>query len=339
MRWWRTCLLLGLLAGVCCPAGAASLFEDQAVLEAELIGPLQRVMRSKSQPEEHPFVLRVEGRDLPLDVRLRGKSRLAQCSFPPLRLDFERSATPQTAFEGQNVLKLVTHCSNSSSGEQNLLEEYLAYRIFNLLSDFSFRVRLLHMTYTDTDGRRDRDARQRYAFVIEPAEQLAARLEAVPLDIPAVSLSRLDADQAALVYVFQYLVGNTDWSLVHPTDDTECCHNGDLFEWGEKIFYVPYDFDQTGLVNARYAKPHPVVHIPNVRARRYRGYCGDSDTLAAAMRQVNLRQGDIIELVRSIPGLSERDAKKAVDYLAEYFDEAANVEKLLKKFERQCIGG
>lgn len=332
-------LLPLLFMGICSPASAGALFDDQAVLEVELIGPLDSVIGSKPEREEHPFLLRVDGHELPLDVRLRGKSRLEHCPFPPLRLDFDRSATGQTAFEGQDVLKLVTHCINSDSGELNLLEEYLAYRIFNLLSDFSFRVRLLHITYTDTDGRLDRDAHRRYAFVIEPAEQLAARLKAVPLDIEGVSLRRLNSDQAARVYVFQYLVGNTDWSLVHPSDEKRCCHNGDLFERDEKIFYLPYDFDQAGIVNARYAKPHPVVHIPNVRVRRYRGYCTDTEALESAIRHVNVHQGDIIELVRGTPGLSERDAQKTIDYLRGYFDKSENVEKLLKKFERQCIGG
>jgi len=334
----RLFLTLLLLAGSCGRVGAAPLFEEQAVLEVELIGPIRSVLRSKKERQEFPFVLRVDGRELPLDVRVRGNSRLEQCRFPPLRLDFDRSETAQTAFAGQNVLKMVTHCSNNSSSETNLLEEYLAYRIFNLLSDFSYRVRLLRVHYIDTDDRGDGDGGKRYAFVIEPTGQLAARLDAVPLELAAVPKRKLDAEQATRVYVFQYLVGNTDWSLVSPRDSEECCHNGRLVERGEKIFYLPYDFDQSGIVNARYAKPHPVVHLPNVRARRYRGYCTDPDDLRAAIRYVNLRQGQIIELVQSTPGLRERDAERAVDYLMSYFDKAANEDELLERFEKKCLG-
>lgn len=332
-------ILLLLLFGICSTARAEPLFEAQDVLEVELTGPLNSVIQSKGELREFPFVLRVDGRELAVDVRLRGKSRLEHCSFPPLRLDFEHGDTGQTVFAGQGVLKLVTHCTNNNSGERNLLEEFVAYRIFNLLSDFSYRVRLLRMTYTDTDDRIDKDARQRYAFLIEPTEQLAARLDAVPLELRAVSKSKLDANQAAVVYVFQYLVGNTDWSLVHPRDAEECCHNGKLVGQGEKIFYLPYDFDQSGIVNARYAKPHPVVRLPNVRARRYRGMCLETETLVAAMRHVYARKGEIDELVRRTPGLSDDDAERALDYLAGYFDKAADEDKLLKKFERQCIDG
>lgn len=334
----RIVLLILLLAGACARAGAAPLFDDDAVVEVELIGPIHSVLKSKKERQEFPFVLRVDGRELPVDVRARGNSRLAHCRFPPLRLDFDRSETGQTAFEGQNVLKLVTHCVSSSSGEKNLLEEYLAYRIFNLLSDFSYRVRLLRVNYTDTDDRLDRDVRSRYAFVIEPTDQLAARLDAAPLELTAVPKKRLDAEQATRVYVFQYLVGNTDWSLVSPRHSDTCCHNGRLIERDEKIFYVPYDFDQAGIVNAPYAKPHPAVRLPNVKARRYRGYCTDLDTLRAAIRYVNLRQDDLIELLRDTPGLKERDAERAVDYLMSYFDKAADEDKLLEKFDKQCLG-
>ncbi len=327
-----------LLAGACGQAAAAPLFDDQAVLEVELIGPIHSVLKSKKERQEYPFVLRVDGRELPVDVRVRGNSRLQYCRFPPLRLDFDRSETGQTAFAGQDVLKLVTHCVSSSTGEKNLLEEYVAYRIFNLLSDFSYRVRLLRMHYVDTDDRIDRGARNRYAFVIESTDQLAARLDAAPLQRTAVPKKKLDAEQAARVYVFQYLVGNTDWSLVSARDEQECCHNGRLVERNERIFYVPYDFDQSGIVNARYAKPHPVVRLPNVRARRYRGYCTDSDDLRDALTYVNLRRDEIIELVRNTPGLKERDAERTVDYLMSYFDKSADEEKMLEKFEKECIG-
>jgi len=334
----RSFLLVVLLACAWGRADALPLFEDQAVLEVELIGPVHSMLKKKGEREEFPFVLRVDGRELPVDVRTRGQSRLAQCRFPPLRLDFDRSETGQTAFAGQNVLKLVTHCISGSSGETNLLEEYLAYRIFNMLSDYSYRVRLLHMQYIDTDDRMDRDARNRYAFVIEPTDQLAARLDVAPLELAAVPKKKLDVEQATRVYVFQYLVGNTDWSLVSARNSESCCHNGRLVGRGETIYYVPYDFDQAGIVNAPYAKPHPVVRLPNVRVRRYRGYCTDPDDLRAAVRYVNQRQTEVVELVRNTPGLKERDAERAVDYLMSYFDKAADEDKLLERFDDKCLG-
>ena len=320
-----------------CPAGASPLFEDPSVLEVQLTGPLQTLIKSSEDRPEFPFVMRSDGVDMDVAVRVRGKSRVGICEFPPLRLNFKSSQAAQTAFEGQGVLKLVTHCLNSDSGENNLLQEYLAYRIFGLLSDVAYRVRLLHITYRDTDERLDPHARERYGFVIEPTAQLAERVAGTRQHLPGVALRQLDPQQAALVYVFQYMIGNTDWSFVVPTGEEDCCHNGDLVEIGAGIYYVPYDFDLAGIVNAKYAKPDPSLRLRNVRMRRYRGFCSDTDVLRDAIGLVNSRRDDILRTVRDTPGLTVKEAEQTLDYLGGFFEKAGNEEKLLKSFERQCI--
>ncbi len=83
--------------------------------------------------------------EIDIDIRTRGISRLNEdvCPFPPLRLDFKKSQVKKSLFHKQDKLKLVTHCrDNSTRYEQTLLNEFLAYRILNELTDASFRVRL-----------------------------------------------------------------------------------------------------------------------------------------------------------------------------------------------------
>ena len=120
-------------------------------------------------------------------------------------------------------------------------------------------------------------------------------------------------------------------------DEDDCCHNGDLIQRGEAIYYVPYDFDLAGIVNASYAKPLPEMRLRSVRQRRYRGFCTDAETLRAAIGLVNARQEDILELIRSTPGLTAKDAEKAADYLSDFFEMAADEQKLHKAFERRCL--
>jgi hypothetical protein len=320
---------------LCCSAPAASLFEDQTVLEVELAGPIDALIRNREDRQELPFVLRSGGSELDVNVRVRGKSRLEVCRFPPLRLNFQHGAAEQTAFAGQDKLKLVTHCSNGRSGEQDLLKEYLAYRIFGLLSDVAYRVRLLHIRYSDTDNPQDSDTR--YAFVIEPKGHLATRVDKAPLQLPGVSLSRLNSGQLTLMFVFQYMIGNTDWSLVAPAEEVYCCHNGKLFGTEEDIFYVPYDFDLSGIVNASYAKPDPSLRLRNVRSRRYRGFCTDRESVRTALRRIVSQREDIYELARNTPGLAEKEAEQSVDYLQAFFDKADDEEKLLKSFDKRCL--
>ena len=331
--------LVACLCIAVAPASASPLFERDEVIDVELVGPIHSVIKSAESRTEFPFVLRSDGEALDIEVRVRGKSRVEICGFPPLRLNFERGRPERGLFAGQDKLKLVTHCRDGDRAETNAIEEYLAYRIFGLLSEVGYRVRLLRITYSDTEGRTGTGLQGRFGFVIEPPDRLAERVGGVVLEIGGVALGRLDPDQAALVYVFQYMIGNTDWSLVSAEHEGVCCHNGDLLDIGGAIYYVPYDFDLAGIVNARYAKPLPEMRLRSVRQRRYRGFCTERETLRTAIRQVNARRNDIHEVIRSTPGLSARDADNISDYLDAYFERAQDEDKLLRSFERACIDG
>jgi len=333
----RQVLFACLCMAAALPARATPLFEADEVIEVQLIGPLNSVIRARESRQEYPFVLRAGGQEMDIDVHLRGKSRVKLCRFPPLRLDFRRSGSGRGPFAGQDRLKLVTHCSGRRDGEQNVLEEYLAYRIFGRLSGVGHRVRLLRIEYVDTEGRVNTGDEPRYGFVIEPLEQLAERVGGVPVDLPGIALRQLDPDHTALVYVFQYLIGNTDWSFVTAEGEEACCHNGRLVERDALLYYVPYDFDLSGIVNARYAKPRSELRIRSVRQRLYRGFCTDREVLRTAIRQVNAQRDDILGIVRATPGLGAKGAQKSVDYLTDYFEAAADEEDLLRLFERDCL--
>ena len=315
---------------------AAALFDEEAVLDVRLAGPLQAVLESGGERREIPFIVTVDGVDLPVDLRTRGNSRLRVCPFPPLRLDFPAAVTAGSVFEGQDKLKLVTHCSDRKRDAGNLLDEYLAYRLFNLVSDDSYRVRLLRMEYVDT-GNTGAASLVRDAFLIESDDALATRREAAVLDTPGVALSRLDGRQAALVYVFQYLIGNTDWSLVTAETADACCHNVDLFERDGRTLPVPYDFDLAGLVHASYARPDASLKIASVRTRRYRGYCISSADLAAGIDAVTTREADILTLASESPAASDAARRKRLEYLGEFFADAADRGALQKQFEKRCL--
>ena len=334
MKWMLT---LVILTGWCPRSDAAVLFEESEVIEVQLTGPLHSIFEDKEQRQEQPFLLSVDGATILVRARIRGKSRARICNFPPLRLNFTGSDTRQSVFEGQEELKLVTHCRGNSSGSMNVLEEYAAYRIFNLLTDTSYRARLLHITYEDTGHDLDANEKRNYGFLIEPKEQLQERIGGEWVQLPGVKMSRVEEDHAALVFVFEYLIGNTDWSLLLADGDDACCHNGDLLEIDSELYYVPYDFDLAGLVNASYAKPDPSLHLKNDRKRRYRGYCIDSAPLERAIRLIKSKEADILGLLQELPEYPEKTAGKNLEYFEKFFESADNEAKLLKKFERGCL--
>jgi len=326
-----------ILASPATAVFATPLFEDAAPLAIELAGPLSALMSEPTDRRELPFRLRTGDAELAIKVRLRGKSRLRVCDFLNSRLNFRKGETDGTPFAGQDKLKLVVPCHLSRRDEKNLLEEYAAYRIFNLLSAASYRVRLLHITYNDDDALAADQAGPWYAFVIETDEQLASRLGGRVSDLPDVALGWLDAQQAALVYVFQYLIGNTDWSLVRAHDERACCHNGTLIETDDQILYVPYDFDLSGLVDAPYAFPSPDLRLRSVRQRRYRGFCTDRTVLADALDAATALQQPVAELFEALPVLTDKDKRARIGYLEQFFAAAGNKHRLLREFERRCI--
>ena len=230
------------------PLHAAPLFEDPGIIDVALEGPLGDLADNPDSRDQLPFVLRADGIEHAITVRLRGKSRLRVCEFLPLRLNFKKSEVDGTLFADQDKLKLVVPCHTSERAEKNLIEEYAVYRMFNLLTPASYRARLVRMTFEDTAG--DGESSRIHSFLLEPTEQLGARLGGQEPGLAEVSLSWLDAQHMALVYIFQYLVGNVDWSLVTPQAEKSCCHNGTLIRTEANLLYVPYDFDLSGFVDA-----------------------------------------------------------------------------------------
>lgn len=331
-------LLLAVLAGLAAfnTCQASALFDSDAVLEVSLEGPLAAVLRDDERRRERSFSLELDGVTVPVSVRLRGKSRVEFCSFPPLRLNFASKLVEDTIFAGQDKLKLVTHCKGADAYEQNLLEEVLAYRLANTLTDISIRTRLLRVTYVDTD-KPGAAPITRFGFLIESDEEVAKRVGGQPLRIRNLRRNMLEPEHSALMFVFHYLIGNTDWSLVRNFEDDYCCHNGKLVRAGERNYFLPYDFDMSGLVNARYAKPKPELRLRSVRTRRYRGYCTEPETVREALQSVVSLRDEIMGEIAGIPGLSANNRERLQRYLGDFFTVASKEDKLLKEFERRCL--
>jgi hypothetical protein len=309
------------------------LFEGESVLDVELRGPLSTTLRDSTDRTERPFILTVDGADLDVMVRVRGKSRAETCRFPPLRLAF--SNPTDTVFAGQGKLKLVTHCNRSSSYEVNLLEEYAAYRLVALLVPSALGARLVRMRYVDTE-KPGKKPLERFALLLEPKEQLAQRIGGEIAELRGVILDRLDRQQAARVFVAQYMIGNTDYSLVMAEADDTCCHNGILIEVEGRLHYVPYDFDRASLVDPSYARSSTAGGRRG-RDRRYVGYCVDGLDLETAIRHAHETREQIYSELAALESLSGKKLSGATRFLEGFFREAEDPAKLSAHFEKRCL--
>jgi hypothetical protein len=253
----------------------------------------------------------------PVQVRTRGNFRRdrSNCNFPPLRLNFPRGDMDGTAFEGQNHLKLVTPCrDNSNDYQRYVFDEYLAYRVLNVLTPVSYRVRLVHVTYVDVND--DYGPKTKYGFLIESDDQMAERNRATYLEVPQMHPMMADPEQADITAMFNYMIGNLDWSDVY-------FHNASVIRTEDgRHPTVPYDFDFSGVVNARYATVPPQLQnrVQRVRQRLFRGFCRPELTQSAMSVLFNTKHDEIEALYRNFRYYEKADqAKDALKYYEDFW--------------------
>jgi hypothetical protein len=265
--------------------------------------------------------------DIPLRVRTRGIWRLRNCDFPPLRLNFTNKTSKATLFDDLDEPKLVSYCKSGSGGEELLLRELQLYRVYRILTPVSHETRLLRVTYVDSAT--GKPEVQRYAFMVEDPARMAERLGGRMLKLTGAKHDDVDPAQAALLFLFQYMIGNTDFSL-------NALHNGELVaNRGGDVFPVAYDFDYAGAVDAPYAVPPDGLHIKTVRQRQFRGYCAIRSHYPAAIAIMQQRKDAIYALYRDAIGslLPERTVRETL----QYFDEFYNDVKTPRDFERRLF--
>jgi hypothetical protein len=286
-----------------------------------------------AQRKDHPATLRYGGDadtgTIAVKLRTRGIFRLRTCSFPPIRLDLPAHNVEGTPFAGEDKLKLVTHCQGDRTSERNLLREYALYRVFNAVTDSSFRVRLAHMTYIDSARH---DTVTRYGFLIEADTALAQRLGAEPVHANNVYDPMTDPSYMTLVAVFQYLIGNTDWSVWKR-------HNIAIFQKlaePRPLLAVPYDYDFSGAVNAPYATPPEQLKLQSVRQRVYRGFCQPDSVLAGVLARFRSAKDSMYAAVRAVPDLPERDVRNVLEYFDEFYKVLDNPGAVNRELVRPC---
>ena len=319
------------------------LFQSDDILDVRIIAPISTLLSRRPIDEELPGTFQYtnsagEAVEFDIQLRTRGKSRRDRenCRFPPLRLNFDKSQTKGTLFHKQNKVKLVTHCRNSSKYEQLILREYVAYRFLNVMTDASFRVRLLRISYVENAS--ETDGNVRYGFIIEHKNRLAERLGKTVLDIPSTSPRSLNPEYANTVSIYHYLIGNTDFSSVMGPEGETCCHNHVLFgNDGEAVWSVPYDLDQAGLVNAPYASPNPQFRIRTVRQRFYRGRCIHNDYVNTTIASYQDKREDLLRVVNELDAVTDRSAKTMTNYIEKFYKTLASEKDINKAFIKSCI--
>lgn len=343
MRGLLALAILAVPSVATAQAAPKPLFASATPIRITIQGPIGAISRKAAksvEPEAATLTLVTPSESHPIRLSARGLSRRTGgiCDFPPLRVEFSQPPGAASLFAGQKRLKLVTHCKNQGSFEQQLLVEYAAYPMLNVLTPLSFRARLATVDYAETSGK---VTTTKWGFFLEDSDDVGKRNGLSEARVGArIATAQLEPKQAGIAALFEYMIGNLDWSLRAGPAGEPCCHNAKLFSGaGSSFIPVIYDFDYSGMVDRPYAIPPEGIKVRSVRERAYRGYCRHNQQVIAAAADFRSKRGAIEAVFNQVPGMAERTKSKALAYLGTFFAEIATDDAVRANLLKDCIGG
>jgi hypothetical protein len=310
------------------------LFESDEILSFTLKGNIRGLLNDRGEtPTYHPVTLSYKKKDssevnIPVKMKTRGHFRKLKenCKYPPLLINFPKDVDRlSSVFSGQKKLKLVMPCT----GDDYIIREWLVYKIYNLITPKSFRARLVRVDLDDAKSKKQ--AAPFYGFLIEDEKQMAVRNKATIIE-QKLRPEQTKQDDFLTMAVFQYLVGNTDWSVQY-------LQNIKLLKSGSftQLIAVPYDFDHSGIVDAPYAQPAEELLMKSVQERRYRGYCvTDLKVFEKTIALYNRLKNDIYSLFTKCSLLDAKYIKSITRYLDEFYATINDPKSWQKDFAYPC---
>ena len=310
-------------------------FTDTSVLQATIITRLDRLLASHQKSGyDLPAIFITTMPDSilvhdPIVLELRGHFRKDFCYIPPVRIRF--NSREGSAFHAFKSLKLVNQCKTAADFEQYLLKEYMVYRIYNQLTDLSYRVRLLKLTLQDSAGKKKTVTE--YAFLMEDLKDVAKR-DSCREWKKRVKTEETNRRQMTMVSLFEYMIGNTDWAV-------SANHNVRFMVPAKDstagIIVIPYDFDYSGLVNTFYAAPDERLNFQSVRERQYLGFPRNYEELEEGLKIFRAQKQNIYDLINHFDLLDPKNKREMTSYLDEFYDIIKHPEQVKSNFMKNAI--
>ena len=265
-------------------------------------------------------------------VRVRGNFRKKICYFKPMRLEVRKKQAENTIFEGNRKLKLVVPCQNEKNKDELIYKEYMAYKFFEELSDIHLKTQPVSLKIIELKNGKEIEHIM-FAFLVEDDDKVADRHEIKKYPKRRMSPLAVKDSSAINFTLFSYMIGNTDWSLAYQ-------HNTEMFYDGRRMIAIPYDFDHSGLVNAFYAKPNPMLKISSVTERVYRGLCKRNPQTFSNMREFYIsKENSIINVLNGFKEFfDDKEFKRLDDYIKSFYDILKSDTEFKNKIQSKCRG-
>ncbi|MEO7959912.1 MAG: hypothetical protein ABIR19_00100 [Ginsengibacter sp.] len=309
-------------------------FLDEHPIEVTLSTDIKMLRNSKKNAASQPGKITLNFSDTlsitdTISVQVRGVYRKENCDLASLMLNFANNKSNDLA--NLKKIKLVGNCRNGKDYDELLLKEFLVYKMYNFITNMSFRVRLVHITYNDSKEKVKPFSY--YGFLIEDMNDLAERNNCIEVKKQDFLTEATDRQQMTIINLFQFMIGNTDWSIPH-------YHNMKLMVGknspANKPFAIAYDFDYSGFVNAHYAVPSEGLGIESVRQRLYRGFPRGYDELTATIAIFNEKKESIYYYLKNFELIDEKEKKSMISYLDDFYETINNRKEVESIFIRNA---
>lgn len=292
-------------------------WEEEELLSLQLEANFSELIAEKNQGDYRSARLVLhpkEDREVStlVKIKARGKYRRRICDFPPLKLKISGKELSGIELKNYKTFKLVTHCDNKTPTRSTILREYLAYRLYAVLSEASYRVQLVEITYVD-EGK-VLPKLKRYGFLLEDTDELEDRLGARDCDCGFNATDPSSQDAAATLALFQFMIGNNDWDFSAPRNlkvlQTEA---------GDGQVVIPYDFDFSAFVGAPYAFPNVDYALTDLRDRVLLIDSLDPTALARAAAHFRAKRPQVLALIKGQAGLNRTTRKELAHYVESFY--------------------
>ncbi len=246
------------------------------------------------------------------EIRTRGNFRLENCYYPPMRLKVKKKSREGTPFSGQKGLKVVFPCSKNKNALDFVGKEFLAYKLAEEVTPYYFPTRLIKITFVNGDDKKKQE-QELIGFIIEDDDLVAERFGGSIYDEKKIGPSFMEAEASVRHDMFQYMIGNTDWSSLFT-------HNQKIMRIGDDTFIpLAYDFDMTGIVNPPYAQVSNLVELESITDRLYRGFCRDPQLMQQVRQEFLAKKDRIMALAEEQLYLDASDVKNVNSFLKDFF--------------------
>ncbi|MEM6700784.1 MAG: hypothetical protein AAF599_20440 [Bacteroidota bacterium] len=289
---------------------------EEQVVAITIKANFDTIIAKKYTKDYHDATLEVKDSEELWDIKIRtrGRYRRRICDFPPIKLEFSKKDLEAKGLSRVDDMKLVTHCSGDVTSDSYVLREAMAYGLYNIFTDNSFKHQVVKLTYINTGKKKYKI--KRYGILIEDEKAVAQRLGGMPVDTFGLAWNNIQTPSIELAACYQYMIGNTDWDIPMQRN-LKFVYRKEQ----EEFIAIPYDFDMSGLVNPTYGIPNPDLPISTLQDRYYLGLLKPS---AETIDLLKSKKDDLLKYCKSYKLLNGAHRSEVHRFIESFYEALEN---------------